>query len=152
MSEKTTLKPLAVAMGAAFVTSLAGTGIANAADNPFAMSDLSSGYMVAESEAKGKEGNCGGKMKSGEMMEPGEGMGGEMRKAHEGNCGGKMKSGEMMKPGEGMGGGMKEGMDKGMKEGMGMGSGMEEGMGSGMEEGMDSGMEEGTGSDMKEPE
>ncbi len=75
MSKKTTLKPLAVAMGAAFVTSLAGAGIANAADNPFAMSDLSSGYMVAESHTKDMEGKCGEKMKSSE-----------------GKCGEKMKS------------------------------------------------------------
>ena len=115
MSKKTTLKPLAVAMGAAFVTSLAGTGVANAADNPFAMSELSSGYMVAESHEKGEEGKCGAKMKSeegkcgekmksmegkcgegkcGEKMKSMEGKSGEKMKSMEGKCGGKMKSDE----------------------------------------------------------
>ena len=62
MSQKSTLKPLAAAMGAAFVTSLATAPVANAAENPFAMSELSSGYMVASSHMEGKcgEGKCGG--------------------------------------------------------------------------------------------
>ncbi len=62
MSKKSTLKPLAIAMGAAFATSLAATPVANAAENPFAMSELSSGYMVADSKMEGKcgEGKCGG--------------------------------------------------------------------------------------------
>ena len=49
-------------MGAAFVTSLATTPVANAAENPFAMSELASGYMVADSHMEGKcgEGKCGG--------------------------------------------------------------------------------------------
>ena len=65
MSKKMTMKPLAVAMGAAFVTSLAGTPVANATDNPFAMTELASGYMVAENKAmEGKcgEGKCGAGM------------------------------------------------------------------------------------------
>ena len=61
MSQKVTKKPLAIALGAAFVTSLAGTPVANAAENPFAMSDLSNGYVVAEmEEGKCGEGKCGG--------------------------------------------------------------------------------------------
>ena len=59
MSQKTTLKPLAIALGTAFVTTLAATPVANAAENPFAMTDLSSGYMVAGSH----EGKCGGMAK-----------------------------------------------------------------------------------------
>jgi hypothetical protein len=47
MSNKTFMKPLSVALGAAFITSLAGTSVASAADNPFGMTQLSSGYMVA---------------------------------------------------------------------------------------------------------
>lgn len=110
MSKKTNLKPLAVAMGAAFVTSLAGTGTASAASNPFAMSDLSSGYMVAESteqpaktmEGKCGEGKCGEKMK----MKTQEGKCGEQMKMKEGKCGegkcGEGKCGEkMMKSMEG---------------------------------------------------
>lgn len=113
MSKKTTLKPLAVAMGAAFVTSLAGTGTASAESNPFAMSDLSSGYMVAENteqpaktmEGKCGEGKCGEKMKMktqegkcGEQMKMKEGKCGEgkcgekMMKSMEGKCGEKMKT------------------------------------------------------------
>ena len=59
MSQKTTLKPLAIAVGAALATSLAATTPAHAAENPFAMSELSSGYMVAEMA----EGKCGAGMK-----------------------------------------------------------------------------------------
>ena len=79
MSNKTVKNSLAVALGAAFVTSLAGTSVANAAENPFGMTELSSGYMVAESkEGKCGEGKCGGEKK--EMKEG---------KCGEGKCGGK---------------------------------------------------------------
>ncbi len=56
----TTLKPIALALGAAFATSLAGG--AYAAENPFSQSELSSGYMVAGKNMEGKcgEGKCGG--------------------------------------------------------------------------------------------
>ena len=62
MSEKITKKPLAIALGAAFVTSLTATPVVNAAENPFAMSELSSGYTIADSHMEGKcgEGKCGG--------------------------------------------------------------------------------------------
>jgi len=73
MSKSTSMKPLALAIGAAFVTSLAGVSVANAAENPFGMSELSSGYMVAD--GKMKEGKCGEKHK----------------KENDGKCGGKMK-------------------------------------------------------------
>ena len=83
MSQKSTKKPLAIALGAAFVTSLAATPVANAAENPFAMSDLSSGYVVAEME----EGKCGGDKAKAEGK-CGEGKcGGDKAKA-EGKCGG----------------------------------------------------------------
>lgn len=62
MSKKIPMKPLAVAMGAAFVTSLAAMPAANAADNPFAMTELAAGYLVAENkpmEGKCGEGKCG---------------------------------------------------------------------------------------------
>ena len=88
MSQKVTKKPLAIALGAAFVTSLAGTPVANAADNPFAMSELSSGYVVAEmAEGKCGEGKCGG-YKTKAEGKCGEGKcGGDKAKA-EGKCGG----------------------------------------------------------------
>ena len=81
MSQKTTLKPLAIAAGAALATSLAATAPANAAENPFAMSELSSGYMVAEMA----EGKCGAEKKT----------------EHEGKCGAQQKAVKEGKCGEG---------------------------------------------------
>jgi uncharacterized low-complexity protein len=104
MSKKTPMKPLAIALGATFVTSLAGTPIANAAENPFAMSELSGGYMVAESA----EGKCGG------MKETTEGKcGGEQKAAEEGKCGGEKKAAEEGKCGEGKCGGEKKAAEEG---------------------------------------
>lgn len=94
MSKKTTLKPLAIAASAAFATSLAATPAANAADNPFAMSELSSGYMVAEKtegkcgEGKCGEGKCGGEKKAADAEgKCGEGKSGDDKKEGEGKCG-----------------------------------------------------------------
>jgi uncharacterized low-complexity protein len=97
MPNKTAMKPLSVAIGAAFVTSLAGTSVASSADNPFSMTELSSGYMVAA------EGKCGGaaKAEEGSMKKEAEGKCGEsMKKKAEGKCG-EGKCGEG-KCGEGM--------------------------------------------------
>jgi len=88
MSKKTTLTPIAAALGTTFVVSLAASPIVNAAENPFALNELSSGYMVAE------EGKCGDKMegegKCGEEMESeekdSEEKDSEEKKA-EGKCG-----------------------------------------------------------------
>jgi len=109
MSKKTAMKPMAVALGAAFVSSLAGTSIANASDNPFSMTELSSGYMVAEMA----EGKCGeGKMKQEAEGKCGEG---KMKQEAEGKCGeGKMKKEAEGKCGEGKCG---EGMMKQEAEG-----------------------------------
>ena len=101
MSQKSTKKPLAIALGATFVTSLAATPIANATENPFAMSELSSGYMVAEmAEGKCGEGKCGGDKtkaegKCGEGKAMGEG------KCGEGKCGGDKATTEEKTMGEG---------------------------------------------------
>ncbi len=63
MSNKTLI---ATAVGSAFVASMAAAPIASAAENPFALSGLSSGYQVADQHvAKPMEGKCGG-MKAGE--------------------------------------------------------------------------------------
>lgn len=102
-----TLKPLSLAIGATFVATLATSTFATAAptgNNPFAMTDLNSGYMqVAEMPKDGKcgEGKCGegkkskkeGKCGGGKDM-PKEGKcGGD--KAKEGKCGeGKAKEGK----------------------------------------------------------
>ncbi len=102
MSNKTFVKPLSVALGAAFITSLAGTTVANAADNPFGMTQLSGGYSVAAAEegkcggmkeesAKETEGKCGGAMKAKEEGKCGEGKCGAKRETHEGKCGGEKK-------------------------------------------------------------
>ena len=88
MSKKYALKPIAAALGTTFVVSLAASPIVNAAENPFALNELSSGYMVAE------EGKCGDKMegegKCGEEMESeekdSEEKDSEEKKA-EGKCG-----------------------------------------------------------------
>jgi len=108
MYKKMTVKPLSVAVGAVFMTSLAGAGVATAAENPFGMTELSGGYMVADShegkcggekkEAEGKcggekkaaEGKCGGEKKAAEGK-CGEGKCGAKREAHEGKCGGEKK-------------------------------------------------------------
>ena len=59
-----TKTPLALAIGTAFAASLAASNIASAApnsSNPFAMSELNSGYMQVAAEGKCGEGKCGGK-------------------------------------------------------------------------------------------
>lgn len=74
MAKKSTIKPLAAAIGTTFVVSLAASSVTSAATNPFAMNELSSGYMVAEET--GKCGTlCGGTTptmnKDGEMAKCG---------------------------------------------------------------------------------
>ncbi len=99
-------KPLAVAVGAALTATLATAPIAQAdAANPFGLTDLSSGYMLASmaafnpeddakaKEAKDKEGKCGEGKKDKEGK-CGEGKCGEGKKKDadkkdkEGSCGG----------------------------------------------------------------
>ena len=92
MSKKTVIKPLAIALSATFVTSLAGTTVASAGENPFSMNELSSGYMVSGSA----EGKCG----SGEMKKEAEG------KCGEGKCGSGEAKGKEGKCGEGKCGSM----------------------------------------------
>ena len=110
MSQESIKKPLSIALGAAFATSLATAPVANAADNPFAMSELSSGYMVADSHMEGKcgEGKCGGAKatategaeKSTAEGKCGEGKCGGEKASTEGKCGGEKKM-EEGKCGEG---------------------------------------------------
>ena len=87
MSKKFELKPVAAALGAALAASVVSLpAAANADQNPFGMTDLSSGYMVAGGHGEGKcgEGKCGeGKCGEGKC---GEGKCGEGKKA-EGKCG-----------------------------------------------------------------
>ena len=60
MLKKRTLKPVAAVLGTTFAVALAASPIANAADNPFSLTEISGGYMVAD-QAEGKcgEGKCG---------------------------------------------------------------------------------------------
>ncbi len=101
MLMKRTLKPLAAALGTTFVVALAVSPIANAANNPFSITEISSGYMVADkAEGKCGEGKCG-EAKTKDTKEAEGKSGGE--KSHEAKDGGK-KSGEG-KCGEGKCGG-----------------------------------------------
>ncbi len=94
MSNKTFKKPLAVALGAAFVTSLAGASIANAAENPFGMTELSSGYMVVA------EGKCGGSMDKSKMKKEGKCGEGKDKSKMEGKCGEGKDKAKMKKEGK----------------------------------------------------
>ena len=92
MSKKHTIKPLAIAIGAVFAASIAGTSVANADSTPFAMTSLTSGYQVAHlgegscGGDKGKDGSCGGD--KGDKGDKGEGHCGGDKGEHEGSCGG----------------------------------------------------------------
>jgi uncharacterized low-complexity protein len=120
MAEKTIItKPVAAAVGVAFVSSLAASASAVAAENPFEVAELDDGYMLAGGH-KGEEGKCGEGKCGGEKAEEGkcgegkcggekaeEGKCGEGKcggeKAEEGKCGGE--KGEEGKCGEGKCGG-----------------------------------------------
>lgn len=108
MSKKI-IKPVSIALGTALVTSLAaGNLTAETHTNPFAMTELSSGYMLAYGDSAKKaeqEGQAGGKSEMKQDMEGkcGEGKCGsksEMKKNMEGKCGGK-KAEQEGKCGEG---------------------------------------------------
>jgi uncharacterized low-complexity protein len=85
------MKPVAVAVGTAFVASLATAAIANTA-NPFAADELDKGYdQLAQADAEGKcgEGKCGEESKDegeGKCGESGA-SGDESKDEAEGKCG-----------------------------------------------------------------
>lgn len=103
MSKKS-IKPVSLALGTVLATSLAAGNLsADTAANPFAMNELSGGYMqLADAsgadkpaqdggkeskqnmEGKCGEGKCGGKK---EMKQNMEGKCGEKKSAQEGKCG-----------------------------------------------------------------
>jgi len=58
---KYTIKPLAAAVGAAFLASAIVVPVASASGNPFQVTELNSGYNLAAAEGEGKcgEGKCG---------------------------------------------------------------------------------------------
>ncbi len=116
MSNKTVIKPLVIALSTALVSSVAGASVANADVNPFGMTQLSSGYMVADShEMKCGEGKCGGDKvkKEGKC---GEGKCGGDKVKKEGKCGEGKCGGDKVKK-EGKCGEGKCGGDKTKKEG-----------------------------------
>ena len=89
MTNKTMIvKPVAAAVGVAFVSSLAVSSTVVADDNPFAAADLDNGYLMAGGD-KGKEGKCGEGKCGGDKGE--EGSCGE--KGEEGSCGEKGEEG-----------------------------------------------------------
>ena len=55
MTNKKKISPLSTALGASFTISLTISPVAHAIDNPFEVTSLGSGYMVAD----GHEGKCG---------------------------------------------------------------------------------------------
>jgi uncharacterized low-complexity protein len=97
---KSKLNPIASALGITLAATIAATPIAQADRNPFDVSEMSSGYMLAghEDGHKAEEGKCGeGKCGEGKC---GEGKCGE-GKDKEGKCGegkcGEGKCGEKKK-------------------------------------------------------
>ncbi len=92
------MKPLAAAVGAAFMASAITIPMASASENPFQLNQLSGGYNLAskaEGEGKCGEGKCG--EAKAEAKADGEGKCGEAKaaakadgegKCGEGKCGG----------------------------------------------------------------
>lgn len=68
-------KPLTIAVGTLLTASVTHLYAGDIQDNPFSMSELSSGYMVAEQKEEGKcgEGKCGGKKMLKKMDKDGDG-------------------------------------------------------------------------------
>jgi uncharacterized low-complexity protein len=77
---KASQKALSIVLGSAFAASVSATSV-QAAENPFAMQTLSSGYMVADAH-EGKEGKCGTGKCGAEKKARAD-------KAKEGSCGGE---------------------------------------------------------------
>lgn len=75
-----THKTIALAITGAFALSIAATSV-SAAENPFAVKSLASGYQVADADMKMKDGKCGtGKCGANKKKVMGD------KKAHEGSC------------------------------------------------------------------
>ena len=118
MSNKTTKRTLATAIGAALVGSMSVTTGALAAENPFGLQELGGGYM----QVAMNEGKCGGDKKTGEAKCGGDKKAGEAKcggdkKAGEGKCGGDKKAGEGKSGGDKKAGEGKCGGDKTTGEG-----------------------------------
>ena len=90
------IKPVAAAVSVAFVSSFFVSTAAVAAENPFDLSDLDAGYMLAgEDKDKHEEGKCGEDKEKHEEGKCGEGKCGDDKekyeegeeKGEEGSCG-----------------------------------------------------------------
>ncbi|VXC47310.1 conserved exported hypothetical protein [Pseudomonas sp. 8AS] len=92
------LNTVVATLGAALLSTAAFT--AQAAGNPFAAEELSSGYSLAAQEKVNEgscgEGKCGGEMKAVGSSKAGEGKCGSEKAAKEGSCG---EEGKMAKEG-----------------------------------------------------
>ena len=88
MAKSNIVKPVAAVVGVAFVSSLAVSSTAVAADNPFETVDLDSGYQLAGDKEKDEEGKCGEGKCGGDKAEAGE-----AEKGEEGSCGEKGEEG-----------------------------------------------------------
>ncbi len=92
-------KTLALVLGGAFAATIGAAPVA-AAENPFALKPLASGYMVADHHEGGEKmkdgkcgtGKCGSEMKK--KKESKEGNCGADKKGKEGNCGADKKEGD----------------------------------------------------------
>lgn len=101
MVKNSELKTVAALLGTTFAVTLAIAPIANAAENPFGITQFQSGYMVAGEEGKcggnkGAEGKCGGEKAAGDKAAEGK-CGGEKAagdKDAEGKCGGEKATGD----------------------------------------------------------
>jgi uncharacterized low-complexity protein len=88
----TSTKAVALAVSSAFVLSIGATTV-NAAENPFAIKSLSTGYQVADHHEKAKDGKCGEGKCGAEMKKEGA------EKAKDGKCGEGKCGAEMKKEG-----------------------------------------------------
>ena len=83
MNKKLHNTPVSLAIGAAFAAGLAASPVVHADVNPFAITTLSSGYMVADGKAG--EGQCGASKSQGEAKCGAEKA--SKKVAKEGECG-----------------------------------------------------------------
>ena len=92
-NKSTSNKAVAFAVGSAFILSI-GAATVIAAENPFAIKSLSSGYQVADNHVdKAKDGKCGEGKCGAEMKKEGAKTDAKMKdgKCGEGKCGAEMK-------------------------------------------------------------
>ncbi|CAG0993291.1 hypothetical protein MTYP_02401 [Methylophilaceae bacterium] len=89
---KSSKSTLALVAGGAFAVSIAATSVV-AAENPFLLKPLSSGYMVADHHGeKGAEGKCGTGKCGAERKSEKEASCGAEKKGAEAKCGAEKKT------------------------------------------------------------